>query len=77
MSVSVVAQVPMHCDNKTAIAIAFNPVFHDGTKHIEIDCQEYEKGNITLSYVLFLAQLANLFTKAQTNVLKNSLCNSL
>ena len=38
MGVSVVAHVPMHCDNKSAIVIASKSVFHDRTKHIEINC---------------------------------------
>jgi len=30
--------MPMHCGNQTAIYIANNPVFHQWTKHIKVDC---------------------------------------
>jgi len=55
MGVSIVTLIHMHCDNKSAIAIASNLVIHGRTKHIEVDChithQEYEKGKIPLPYV--------------------------
>jgi len=55
MGVSISAPILMHCDNKSVMAIASNPVFHTLTKNIEVDChitrQEYEKGKIILLYL--------------------------
>ncbi|CAM9000444.1 unnamed protein product [Rhodiola kirilowii] len=38
MGVPVLPEIPLHCDNKAAIHIAHNLVFHERTKHVELDC---------------------------------------
>ena len=68
MGVSNLRPVTLHCDNQSAIYIAKNPVFHDRTKHIEVDCHftrdKILEGLIQLTYLPTKSQLADLFTKA-------------
>ena len=60
--------VTLNCDNQSAIYIAKNPVFHDKTKHIEVDCHftrdKVMEGLIQLTYLPTKSQLADLFTKS-------------
>ncbi|GJS23648.1 retrovirus-related pol polyprotein from transposon TNT 1-94 [Tanacetum coccineum] len=67
MGVRIIHSTPLYCDNRSAIQIARNSVFHERTKHIKIDCHfarhHLQAGTISLPFVPSALQIADVFTK--------------
>jgi hypothetical protein len=61
---------PLHVDNASAIQIATNPVYHERTKRIEVDCHSIREALdnrvISLPHVSTNLQIGDVFTKAMT-----------
>ena len=60
--------ISLYCDNKSAMYIASNSMFHERAKYIDIDChivrEKLQLGTIAPTHISTALQPADIFTKA-------------
>ena len=71
----------LKCDNQGAIQLAYNPVYHSKTKHLDLDAHYIRElvadGILSLQYCPTEQQAADIFTKSFTEAKFVHLCSLL
>ena len=81
MNIKTSLPVPLHCDNSSAIQIAANPVFHEKTKHFEIELfflrEKVAAGVVKTVKVKSVDNVTDIFTKGLSAQEHKKFCDGL
>ncbi|KAM1010062.1 hypothetical protein TB1_044704 [Malus domestica] len=81
MHIDVPCPTTLYCDNLSAIALAYNPIMHQRTKHIEVDVhfvrERVAKKLLQVQFVSSTEQFADILTKGLSAPLFQTHCYNL
>ena len=81
MGIKNLPSTALYCDNQAAISLAANPILHERTKHVEVDCHfirdKLKTGELHTQHASTTEQVADILTKQLSAHQQNYLLSKL